>query len=321
MGRKRLGEERGAGARPGQEGAQSQGATEEGRQSRSAGLEIMAAFNVEDRYLGNAEIAERTGIPRPTVSRITATLVDEGYLNYQSRIGKYEVGPRVLALSYSLMARLQIYTRARPFMEDLAKEARAIVGLGILDGLNVVFIECAMGDQLYSQRVMVGFRVPVAFTSIGWSCLSAMNSPQRTEALQRLEALYPTRSSEITSNVKRAVSADVWERGFCFSEGAFEAGADAVSVPFLDKDGQQILAFNMIGSDAILRAAQSNRSGVRGWSRWWNSFAWRASRRAKPLPPHVLGRGASVKNGQLSHARQEPPSPVKRCLFATFIRS
>ncbi|MDH2401777.1 IclR family transcriptional regulator [Bradyrhizobium sp. SSUT18] len=263
MGRKRLGEERGAGAKPAKKAPRARAQQKKDANRAARVLEIMAAFNVEDRYLGNAEIAERTGIPRPTVSRITATLVEEGYLNYQNRIGKYEVGPRVLALSYSLMARLQIYTRARPFMEDLAREARAIVGLGILDGLNVVFIECAMGDQLYSQRVMVGFRVPVAFTSIGWSCLSAMNSPQRAEALQRLEAFYPTRSSEIASNVKRAI-ADVWERGFCISEGAFEAGANAVSVPFLDKDGQQILAFNMIGSDAILtRRAIESKWGPR----------------------------------------------------------
>ena len=258
MGRKPLGEERGAGAKPVKKRASKAKKQKKDVNRAARVLEIMAAFNVEDRYLGNAEIAERTGIPRPTVSRITATLVDEGYLNYQSRIGKYEVGPRVLALSYSLIARLQIYTRARPFMEELAKEARAIVGLGILDGLNVVFIECAMGDQLYSQRVMVGFRVPVAFTSIGWSCLVAMNTPRRTEVLEKLEVLYPSRSSEIASNVKRAI-ADVWAHGFCISEGAFGAGANAVSVPFLDKDGQQILAFTMIGSDAILtrRAIES----------------------------------------------------------------
>jgi DNA-binding IclR family transcriptional regulator len=257
LGRKRLGEERGAGAKPAKKASKGKGQEKDVNRAARV-LEIMAAFNVEDRYLGNAEIAERTRIPRSTVSRITATLVDEGYLNYQSRIGKYEVGPRVLALSYSLIARLQIYTRARPFMEELAKEARAIVGLGILDGLNVVFIECAMGDQLYSQRVMVGFRVPVAFTSIGWACLSAMNSPRRAEVLEKLEALYPSRSSEIASNVKRAI-ADVWAHGFCISEGAYGAGANAVSVPFLDKDGQQILAFTMIGSDAILtrRAIES----------------------------------------------------------------
>ncbi|WP_156936838.1 IclR family transcriptional regulator [Bradyrhizobium sp. WSM2254] len=263
MGRKRLGEERGAGAKPVKKRASKTKGQKKDANRAARVLEIMAAFNVEDRYLGNAEIAERTGIPRPTVSRITATLVEEGYLNYQSRIGKYEVGPRVLALSYSLIARLQIYTRARPFMEELAREARAIVGLGILDGLNVVFIECAMGDQLDSQRVVVGFRVPVAFTAIGWSCLSAMNSPQRAEVLEKLEALYPSRRSEIASNVKRAI-ADIWEHGFCISEGAFEPGANAVSVPFLDKDGQQILAFNMTGSDAILtRRAIETKWGPR----------------------------------------------------------
>jgi DNA-binding IclR family transcriptional regulator len=214
-------------------------------------LEILTAFSAGDRYLGNVEIAQRTGIPRPTVSRITATLVELGYLNLDARIGKYEIGPRVLALSYSLMARLQIHTRARPLMEELARDSKTIVGLGILDGLNVVFIETAMGVQRNTQRAMIGFRVPVAFTAMGWSCLSTMNASERADILRKIKLEHPARASEIASNVKRAI-ADIWARGFCISEGALEPGSNAVSVPFLDSDGRQILAFNMTASDNIL---------------------------------------------------------------------
>ena len=248
MARRRLGEERGV-HRKRDVASPADDRKDVNRAARV--LEILASFTVEDRYLGNLEIAERTAIPRPTVSRITATLVEMGYLNYDNRIGKYEVGPRVLALSYSLMARLQISTKARPLMEQLARESQAIVGLGILDGLNVVFIETAMGDLRYSQRVMVGFRVPVALTAIGWSCLSVLNSPERTEVMKKVEALYPAEISKIASNVKQAV-ADIWTRGFCISEGALDPSSNTVGVPFLDSDGRQILAFNMIASVNVL---------------------------------------------------------------------
>lgn len=259
MGRKRLKEQAIRSPKPQRGGLPIR--SEVNRAARA--LEILTAFDARGRYLGNLEIAQRTGIPRPTVSRITATLVELGYLIHDPQIGKYEIGPRVLALSYSLMARLPIHARARPLMEELAQESKTIVGLGILDGLNVVFIDTAMGAEHFSHRASMGFRVPVAFTAMGWSCLSAMNPSERAEALRKIKAEHPAKASEITAQVKRAI-ADIWARGFCISEGALEPGANAVSVPFVDSDGRQILAFNMTASDNILtRKAMETQWGPR----------------------------------------------------------
>lgn len=215
------------------------------------GLDILTAFTAGDQFLGNAEIAHRTGIPRSTVSRITATLTELGYLNYADQIGKYEIGPRVLALSYSLMSKLRVHTTARPLMEELARESNAIVGLAMLDGTNLVFVESALGERPYSQQPQVGFRVPVAFTSMGWACLSAMNINDRAETLRRMEEAYPDRAAEISRNVQQAIS-DIWQKGFCISLGALEPGSNAVGVPYLHPDGRHILAFNMTAPNTVL---------------------------------------------------------------------
>src|SRR5690606_2344735 len=38
------------------------------------GLEVLRAFSASSPLLGNREIADRTGLPKPTVSRLTYTL-------------------------------------------------------------------------------------------------------------------------------------------------------------------------------------------------------------------------------------------------------
>jgi hypothetical protein len=38
------------------------------------GIELLRCFTAEQRQLSNAELAARTGLPRPTVSRLTYTL-------------------------------------------------------------------------------------------------------------------------------------------------------------------------------------------------------------------------------------------------------
>lgn len=231
--------------------------------SAARGLDILTAFTGGDQFLGNAEIAHRTDIPRATVSRITATLTELGYLNYADQIGKYEIGPRVLALSYSLMSKLEVHRQARPLMEELSRESTAIVGLSILDGLNVVFVESAMGEHPYSRRPQVGFRVPVAFTAMGWSCIAVMNVAERAQILKKIEAAYPDQAADILPRIQRA-TADIWKRGFCISLGALEPGSNAVGVPYVHPDGRHILAFNMTAPNNVLtRRAIETKWGPR----------------------------------------------------------
>ena len=44
------------------------------------GFRILRAFQVGDSFLGNAELARRSKIPKATVSRLTHTLCQLGYL-------------------------------------------------------------------------------------------------------------------------------------------------------------------------------------------------------------------------------------------------
>jgi hypothetical protein len=66
------------------------------------GLDILRAFHAGEGMLGNQEIAHRTGLPKPTVARLTHTLTELGYLNYIRRFRKYELGASVLALCRDL---------------------------------------------------------------------------------------------------------------------------------------------------------------------------------------------------------------------------
>lgn len=46
------------------------------------GLEVLRSFEPGDRHLGNQDIAERSGLPKPTVSRQTYTLSRMGFLHH-----------------------------------------------------------------------------------------------------------------------------------------------------------------------------------------------------------------------------------------------
>ena len=97
------------------------------------GLDILRCFGPADEYLGNAELAKRTNIPRPTVSRMTATLTQLGYLRYVPQLEKYRLGPGVLDLGYRYLASEGVRELARPFMQELADATDCMVAIGAPD--------------------------------------------------------------------------------------------------------------------------------------------------------------------------------------------
>src|SRR5882757_10030119 len=56
------------------------------------GLEVLACFRHGDRVLGNQELSKRCGLAKSTVSRLTHTLTNLGYLVYVEESAKYSHG-------------------------------------------------------------------------------------------------------------------------------------------------------------------------------------------------------------------------------------
>jgi DNA-binding IclR family transcriptional regulator len=102
------------------------------------GLEILRAFTPTEGLLGNGELVERTGLPKPTVSRLTYTLTKLGYLRHNMRLGKYQLGSAVLSIGYPLLASMNVRQVARPLMKELADYCNGSVSMGVRDRLNMV---------------------------------------------------------------------------------------------------------------------------------------------------------------------------------------
>ena len=67
-------------------------------------LVLISAFAPHERWLGNGQLAHRTGLPPSTVTRIAQSLVHLGYLLYDVQERKYRLSPAVLGLGYAAIA-------------------------------------------------------------------------------------------------------------------------------------------------------------------------------------------------------------------------
>jgi DNA-binding IclR family transcriptional regulator len=207
------------------------------------GLEVLRAFRPNDGLLGNLEIAERTRLPRPTVTRLTYTLTKLGYLTYLERLGRYKLAPAALSIGYAAMANFRIREVARPFMQAVADEASASVALGGPDRLSMVYIGHCRSDNQITVRTDVGSRVPMATSAMGRAYLAALPEAQREEVLDLIRPKAGADWPKLRAAIEDAVE-QVATHGFTMSIGEWQHDINGVGVPLTPEDGSGILAFN-----------------------------------------------------------------------------
>lgn len=149
------------------------------------GLEVLACFR-SGALLGNQELATRCGLPKSTVSRLTATLTRLGYLIQIGESGKFRLGTATLSLGSAMLSRLDLRQLARPGMEALAAQCKVEVALGARDRLSMIYVESCHSIRPPAQVLDVGARIPVATTAMGRAWLSAIDATQREEFLERI---------------------------------------------------------------------------------------------------------------------------------------
>ena len=140
--------------------------------------------------LGNKEISVRTGLPKPTVSRLTYTLTKLGYLRHNMRMGKYQLGSAVLSIGYPLLASMSIRQIARPFMKELADYVNGSVNMGVRDRLNMVYVEACRSGNL-TTLPDIGTSVPIAQSVMGRAFLYACTPPEREAVLNQMKVKEP----------------------------------------------------------------------------------------------------------------------------------
>lgn len=213
---------------------------------------ILRCFEHGDTHLGNQDIARRTGLPKPTVSRLTYTLSSLGYLSYSQSLEKYALGTAVLALGHAYMRANDVVSMARPLMQELADYTRSAVMLAAADGLRMVLLEVCQGDQTFQMNLQPGARVPHGTTALGRADLAARPPDVFERRLAEIGAGCPPEQwPGLRAGILRARQ-DYETYGFCFSLGDWNPDVFAVGVPMVSHDRSRVLAFNCSGRVSVM---------------------------------------------------------------------
>lgn len=205
----------------------------------SRGLTLLRRVASADAPISNRELAELTGIPRPTVSRITATLVAAGFLFQLPDSERFVLTASVLELSNGFLRNFDIRARARPFLIELAERTSLSVHLGARDRLDMVVIDAIRPrSAILVSRLEVGSRMDLTRTAVGRAYLSVLAEPERAALMAALEAA----SGDDWPHIHARLAASLEESrtlGYTIAAGEWYSELNAIAAGFVGPSGER----------------------------------------------------------------------------------
>lgn len=211
--------------------------------SLERGIAVLRAFRAGSSMLGNSEIAERTGLSRSTVSRLTQSLVETGMLDYIPQFRAYRLGVPVLCMAHAMRDGSQVLRVAAPMMVDVAMRHKINVGLAVAEQDEMVYLESFRYNRRQSLRTVVsGQRIPMALTSLGRAHLATLSPDGFNAMIKRMASKSPGPRWRVLRREIDAAVASVHEKGYCVASWQPQVVAMATPLQF---DGYAVHVLNV----------------------------------------------------------------------------
>lgn len=197
---------------------------------------VLRCLESEPDGLSLSDIAVRVNLPRSTVQRIVAALVEERLLMSASLKARVKLGPTLVQLGAA--ADVGTEKVIRPFMQELSRQADETVDLSVLKKDYAVFVDQIQGTQRLVAVSAVGREFPLHCTANGKAFLALLSAERRDALLAGRLKRYTESTLTDRRELDTALS-EVERTDLAYDLEEHSVGICAVGTAFLDPLGRE----------------------------------------------------------------------------------
>jgi DNA-binding IclR family transcriptional regulator len=226
-------------------------------------LKIMELFPDHPEGLTTTQITSILKIPRNSVFRITATLLDHGYLIRDEETKVFQLSQKLLTMGYSALGEETLVEKSLPVMRKIRDKFKETVPLGIIHGNEGLVIEEVPGLHSFRYVLEPGRRFHL-HTSAPGKALVAFLPKEEQRALVDQIKFYRFNEHTI-SNKKAYIKALEWvqHHGFAIDHAEEIEGMHCVSAPIFNRQGYPIAAIWITGPSYRIKEKDFSHIGVK----------------------------------------------------------
>ena len=199
--------------------------------------------------------ARELGINRTTLLRLLHTLHAERFLEPRPEGQGWRIGAGLIGLAAQAFYSEDLVQSAVPVLTNLAEQLMLSTHLGVLDGLEVVYVLRRAPNHSFASNIRIGSRLPAHAANMGRILLAHL-PPDKVDRMYAGVVLKPvTEHTAVTlAQLHAQLEADR-ATGFACSDGNYEVGISSVAAAIFDATGEPVAAINVSGHSADFAGA------------------------------------------------------------------
>lgn len=208
-------------------------------------LRLLTALGEHPDGTRLSDLARRCGYPASTTHRLLASLIREGFADYDAHARTYRLGLRVFGLGVSVSYARGLSGSALPLLSRLSEHTSEATLMSVRDGDHQLYVHHVEGRGQVQVTGEPGRLGPLHCTSMGKCLVAYAPAGERQRLCEELplEALGPRTITDRAAFI--AEIGRVRERGCAFADEEHEEGIRAAGVPVLAPDGTAIAAISV----------------------------------------------------------------------------
>ncbi|GAA0998751.1 IclR family transcriptional regulator [Subtercola frigoramans] len=212
--------------------------------------------------LTTAEIAGATGLSRPTVHRLLAALLAEGFVDREASDARWHVGPELYLLGTLAADRYDVTELARESVRALAELTGESAFFSARRGDETI---CLMREDgsfpIRSFVLYEGVRFPLGVASAGLAVLAYLPEDEmmRYTADDRLVERFGPRHSGASIRNRIAVTRNT---GYALNPGLILEGSWGMGATVFDAAGRPAYALSLTGVESRFRPERHQELGA-----------------------------------------------------------
>lgn len=230
-------------------------------------LKVLEFVAERGRTVTLSDVTSSVRLPKTTAFRYLRTLANAGFVTHHPADDRYEIGPRLRALSHPDQRIERLRRLVLPVMAALGRTFNETVNLGVQSQGSVIYIEMIESNRSLRMQARIGERHPLHSTALGKAILAHLPDDER--ALFLSQPLRPMTGRTVTDGVALAQQLRlIVRRGFAVEVGENEEGSMCIGVPILDQTGYPLAAVSIsaperrMPPDLVARAVAMLRRGA-----------------------------------------------------------
>lgn len=204
-------------------------------------LELVAQYRDGVTFV---ELVEQLPYPKSSLHALLQTITAKRWLNFDPEERLYSIGVKPWEIGQSFMRSRDLVVRARQYLREANLELGETVQLGILDDLDVVYIDKAEGTRPLRLISKVGSRLPAYVTGIGKALLSGLPDAELERRFAGVELPGYTVQTITSGDELIKVLQVARRQGYALDDGEYTSGVYCVAVPIKNHSGVVVAAMS-----------------------------------------------------------------------------